>query len=356
MRRENNSVPLAGGESFGLPIVDSQGGGIGRAGASAGRYPDSLNGARFQERGLDVGGELQAGDFAPSGGCGFAGLPDRSGPSPDYRDERKGGLYFGGCESSERRLDAQGEDSFRRKICGEGGSVSLIVVLALALLGGGAYASKRFGWFDQRTKEAQTSQKTTDQLVKATDNQGGAAAAYVATIGATNAQAPDSKEKTAIAGLVPIALSYLPEPDPKKLLEAEKLKNAYLTGQLTLASNLTASALSEAAEARKETLKALTAKRASDEALLESAKEANEANADRFLFMIVAGAAGVLYLWTKLTHISPGQLSNIVSDIRKGANETNTALQAIDVHSAPLQQMVTRANVWLSDKLTKLTT
>lgn len=235
------------------------------------------------------------------------------------------------------------------------GFAAWVVIGVCALLGVGAFGLSKTKLFHGESKRAETSTQTTENLIKATDNQGAAAAAYVATIGATNAGAPDSKEKTAIAGLVPVALSYLPAPDPAKLLEAEKLKNAYLTGQLTLANSLTASALSDAATARKETLRAISAKRASDLALEEAAAEARGAEQQAFWLILAVVAALGLYVYTKLTHASPWALAKAVNDMRQGTGETNPSIAALDGATTPLQQFMIRSHAWLANKIDKVT-
>lgn len=236
----------------------------------------------------------------------------------------------------------------------ERGFAAWIVVGIIALLGVGGWGLSKTKLFHGESKRAETSTQTTENLIKATDNQGAAAAAYVATIGATNSGAPESKEKQAIAGLVPVALSFLPAPDPNKLLEAEKLKNAYLSGQLSLANSLTASAISEAATARKETLKAISAKRASDLALEEAAAEARGAEQQAFWLMLIAGAIAILYIWTKLSHVSPLALSAAVKDMRSGTGEPNPAIAAIDSVTSPFQQANVALMHWLRTKLDKL--
>ena len=131
------------------------------------------------------------------------------------------------------------------------------------------------GWFSGESKRAKESTKTTTALIGAQDNAGASAAAYVATMGGVVATLPESKERAFLSQAGTIALSYLPAPDPKKLLEAEQLKNAFLSGQLELANTLTANALQDSGKARQALARAISAKRASDLALEEAAAEAS---------------------------------------------------------------------------------
>ncbi len=233
-------------------------------------------------------------------------------------------------------------------------SAALIVLLAVALVGGGSWAAIKGGWFSGQSKRAKTSTATTTALVNAQDASGSAAAAYVTTMASVAATLPESKETAFIGKAGAIALSYLPAPDPQKLLEAERLKVAYLAGQLELANTLTANALQDSGRAKQELARAISAKRASDLALEEAAAEARGAESQKFLFLCIALAAGALYIWTKLSHVSPLTLSAAIQDMRTGLTEPNTAIAAINSATTPFQQMNVRAMYWLRDKLSKV--
>lgn len=234
-----------------------------------------------------------------------------------------------------------------------GGFAWLPVLLVIALIGSG-YGAVKGGWFSGESKRAKTSTQTTQDLVSAEAAPGASAAAYVQEMTTVAATLPESKEKAFLGRAGSIALSYLPAPDPVKLLEAERLKNAFLSGQLELANTLTANALQDAGAMQKKLTQAIAAKRASDMALEEAAAEARGANENKFWLMLVAAAGVALYLYTKLTHVSPGSLARIVADIRGGTVETNPALQSIDALTTPVQQWMTRGNVWFNAKLAKL--
>lgn len=236
------------------------------------------------------------------------------------------------------------------------GDASLIILLALVLLGGGGYVATKKGWFSGETKRANESTKTTNELIAAKEKQEAVVAASVVKIGEANATAPDSPSKAFITREVPVALASLPPPDVEALIAAEKRKVAVMEGKLAEADRLYGDAMKRVDEYQKEAARAVAAKRASDLALQEAAKEARDAAADRFLFMLVAGAVGVLWLYTKLTHLSPGALANVVGDIRAGTVEANPAIVAIDTHTSKIQQMMTKANYWINSKLNKLTT
>lgn len=236
------------------------------------------------------------------------------------------------------------------------GAVSLIVLLAVAVLGAGGYVATKKGWFSGETKRAKESTKTTETLIATTDDQKAKASATFQAIGQTNAEAPDSPQKRVIARFVPIGQSLTGAPDPAFLLQLEQLKVAELAGKLEQADKINASILQDTAELQKKLAQAIAAKRASDLALEEAAKEAREEAASRLLWTCAAVAAAALYVWVKLSHISPLTLSAAVHDLRTGNAETNPAIAAIDSATTPFQQLNTRLMVWLRSKLSKLTT
>ncbi len=233
-------------------------------------------------------------------------------------------------------------------------SVAILVLLGVMLFGGGAWGLSKTHWFDGRSKQAATSTQTTETLIAANAAQGGAAAAYVQVMGEVAATLPASKEKDYLGRAGGIALSYLPTPDPKKIIEAQALKIAVLNGQLELADKLTGTALQRASEADMRAARAISAKRASDLALETAAAKALGAEQNQFWLMLLAVAAVALWGYTKLTHLSPGSLARVVADIKGGTTEANVALQAIDSATSPLQQWVTKGNVWFNSKVAKL--
>ncbi len=234
------------------------------------------------------------------------------------------------------------------------GAATLLIVGIIALLGVGGWGLSKTKLFHGESKRADESAKTTAELLAAQNAQGAAAAAYVQTMGDVAATLPESRERDFLGRAGGIALSYLPKPDPQKVIEAQALKIAVLSGQLELANKLTGDALTRAEQADRRTSQAISSKRASDLALQEAAAETRGAEQQAFWLMLVAIAAGVLWVYNKLTHLSPGALATAVADIRNGTGEQNSAIAALDGVTTPTQQMMVRANVWTKSKLAKL--
>lgn len=234
------------------------------------------------------------------------------------------------------------------------GETTLLILLAVVLFGGGAWGLSKTKWFHGESKRAKSSTDTTAALVATTDAQGAAAAAVLTKIGEANTTAPDSRERDFIARAVPIGLGYLPAPDPQKLLELERLKVAVLTGQLATATTLNDNLLADGARLRRDYAAALAAKRASDLALEQAAAETRGAEQQAFWLTLVAGAAGLLYLWTKLSHVSPVSLSRFVEDHRNGTAEADPAIAALDGAITPFQQANIALTAWGRRKLAKI--
>lgn len=234
------------------------------------------------------------------------------------------------------------------------GEATLIILLAVVLLGGGAWGLSKTKWFHGESKRAQASTETTAALVAATEDQSAKAAAVFQKIGETNTEAPDSPQRRVISRYVPIGLSLTGAPDPAFLLELERLKVAELTGKLAQADKISGALLHDAAEARRELARALAAKRASDLALEQAAAEARGAEQQAFWFTCIAVAAGLLYLWTKLSHVSPLSLSAAVRDLREGTTEPNEAIAALDANVTPFQQANVALNHWLRRKVSRI--
>ena len=232
---------------------------------------------------------------------------------------------------------------------------TILLIGIIALLGASTYGAIHFGLFSGESKRAKVNTQTTQALVSAETASGASAAAYTATMASVAATLPESNEKAFLVKAGAVALSYLPPPDPQKLLEAEKLKTAFLTGQLELANSLTASALNDSAAMQKKLTQAIAAKRASDVAIQQAADKDAANDADKFLLVCIAVAAGLLYLWTKASHISPLTLSRAVADIKNGTVETNPAVAALDGALTPFQQLNTKFMVWLRSKFAKVT-
>jgi hypothetical protein len=197
------------------------------------------------------------------------------------------------------------------------GEVATIVIVVVAL---GALAG--FIWkpmlFPGASKRAATSTKTTEELVKASDHMAAAAAANVVLMAKENANTPESPSRDFINREAEVALSRLPAPDPKELIEAEKRRVAILQGKLDVAMNLYNEAAKTSAKLQEEKNEALEAKRQADLAL-ERAAAAEHA---RTLQLMGAGVVivviAVAWLWLKIHGLGPGSVGEIMARIRKG--------------------------------------
>lgn len=196
---------------------------------------------------------------------------------------------------------------------------------------------------DGDSKRAAKSTQTTQTLVAAVDLQGAFAAASIVSIMEANAVAPDSPSKAFIGQEGKVALASLPAPDQTALIEAERRKNAVLSGKLELSNQLYEQALHKADENAKATAKALAAKRASDLALEQEAAERLGAERLRNWGIVVGGLGLLLYLYVKFSHVSPAAMATIVTDLRAGA----VPVQAVDASTSRLQQ-------WMISFLAKL--
>jgi hypothetical protein len=197
-------------------------------------------------------------------------------------------------------------------------------IAALGVIGIIAGLGLIAGWvlkpslFPGASKRAAVSTKTTEELIKATDHMAAAAAANVVLMARENANTPDTPSKDFINREAEVALSRLPAPDPKELIEAEKRRVAILQGKLDVAMKLYNKAAETSAKLQVEKDEAVAAKRESDTAL-EKAAAAEHA---RTMQLVGAGVvvfilfAGFVYL--KLHSIGPGTMGQIVARIRQG--------------------------------------
>lgn len=209
------------------------------------------------------------------------------------------------------------------------GAAVVIVLAVIAVLGGAVMAFKpKFLHGD--SKRAAASTQTTEELIAAQKKLSSVAAASVQKIGEANAVAPESPVKEFIAREVPVAMASLEKPDQTALLEAERRKNAVLSGKIEMAEKLYGDAYKRADEAQKVATAAIAAKRASDLELERVAAERLAAERSQNRWIIVACVCGALYLYTKFTHVGPGALAEAVSDMRKqGATKGIAALDGI---------------------------
>lgn len=229
---------------------------------------------------------------------------------------------------------------------GNRGEAVTIVLIVLGLLG--VLFVTKPKWLSGDSKRAATSTKTTEAVVVASDKRGATAAASVVKIGEANATAPESPEKAFIAREVPVALSLLPPPDQTALIEAERRKVAVLSGKLEQITPLYDLALKKSDSLGKDLAKAIAAKRASDLALEQEAAERLGAERTRNWAILAVVLAGGLYLYVKFTHVSPGAMATIVSDLRNPV-ASQPAIAAVDAATTRLQQ-------WMISTLAKLKT
>jgi hypothetical protein len=221
------------------------------------------------------------------------------------------------------------------------GEIATGILVGIAVAGVVAYLfkgskmdgeSRRAERSEEATKELETAVKKVEEAHKA---KGAAAAASVSQIGTAAGSLPeDSRVGQFIAREVPVALTYLPEPDPKALLESGKRRLAVMEGKLAEAGKLYEAAYTEAISAKERAIKAekerdnaLAERRAADAAISEAAA-VNRALAQRSMlqwFGIGLLALGAGYLW--LTGISPRTIGRAMASIRAGEE---TPVQAFD--------------------------
>lgn len=235
------------------------------------------------------------------------------------------------------------------------GSVAIIVLIIVTLLGGGGYAAVKGGLFSGQTKRAAESTETTKELLAAQSAKSAKAGAVFSKMGEVVGTLPATREKDFLARSVGIGLSFTDAPDPTFELEMEKLRNAVLTGQVKQANEINAELSKTAAEDRARAERAIAAKARIDLALEQAAAEERGQESEKFIFMALAAAALVLYVWTKFSHVSPLALSGIVTDIREGKTEADKAIAAINTATTPFQQLNTRLMVWARSKFAKVT-
>lgn len=199
------------------------------------------------------------------------------------------------------------------------GFTGIEVAAAIALVGGLLYVFAP-SWLPGASKRAAKSTATTAQLVKAVDEQGAAAAASVVKIGEANAAAPESPARSFIGQEIPVALSRLPSPDPRALLEAERRRAAVMEGRLDEARRLYETAARQSEKLQRERDEALAARHAADLAL-EQAAAAEHA---RTLQLFAMGGVALLFLaafiYAKIYGVTPETIGKAAADIRAGVN------------------------------------
>ena len=213
------------------------------------------------------------------------------------------------------------------------------VLLIIAAITGGAWLVKP-SLFPGASRRAEKSASTTAELIQADTARAAAAAASVVKIAEANTTAPDSPAKSFISQETTVALAHLPTPDAASLTEAERRKNAVLSGNLDEARRLYESAAQKADKLARERDAAISAKLASDTALATAAAAEHAAQIQRLAAFAVALLCSGLWVYSRIYGITPATLGNVVADIRAGA----APIQALDTNLAPwLHARVARA-------------
>ncbi len=222
-------------------------------------------------------------------------------------------------------------------------SVLVIVLIAVALLGGGAWLVKP-SWFPGSSRRAANSTKATANLVAAVDAQAASAAAGVATIGKANAEAPASPSKDFITQEVPAVLAKLPAPDPMALLEAEKRRSAVMEGRADEARRLYETEAKKAERLQAERDEAIAARQKAD---LEIEKQAavDHANTVRSIGLVAIIVVLVAaWLWLKFNTVGTTKLGKMAADIRAGENPLTVLDRYVDERLHSKVMRVAKAN------------
>lgn len=210
------------------------------------------------------------------------------------------------------------------------GEATAAILLVVALVGGLAYF---FGpkVLHGDSRRASSSAAATAAVEEAANAQGSAAAASVVKIGEANSVAPTSPARDFISKEVPVALSYLPAPDPEKLLEAERRRSAVMEGRLDEARRLYETSAKQAARMQEERDRALAQRRAVDMELVEVAAARRAAERQRMALIAIAVLLGAAWVYAKVFSITPATLGRIAADVRAGGSP----IAAMDANLAP---------------------
>lgn len=212
-------------------------------------------------------------------------------------------------------------------------SISVAVIVAVALLGVGGLWIAKPSIFGGASKRAADSTAATAALEKAVDAQASAAAASVVKIAEANAAAPESPSRAFIGQETTVTLSRLPAPDPRALLEAEKRRAAVMEGRLDEARRLYEQAAKVSEKLQRERDEAIAARRAADLALEQAAAAEHARRMQAIGAGLLAALALAAFVYVKAFHVSPATLGEIAADIRRGVKP----IQAMTDNLAPRQ-------------------
>lgn len=211
---------------------------------------------------------------------------------------------------------------------GEAATV-VVVVLAIAAIGAWLFKPKSLDGETRRAEAGKTATTALVTTIEAADAahtaQSAAAAASVAKIGEVAASLPSSPAADFITREVPVALGYLPAPDPAALLAAERRRVAIMSGQLEEARRLYADAYRDAQAAAERATRAeaardeaIAARQRADAAIAEAAA-ANLALARRSRLQWAALAlVSTLALAAWCTGVRPSTIGAALAAVRAG--------------------------------------
>ena len=234
------------------------------------------------------------------------------------------------------------------------GIAPLLVVAYIAVAGVLGFIAFKPKFLDKASKTAAASTVATanvntahEEEVKALKAKSASAAAGVAVVNQVAGTLPDTPARSAIVSEASIVQSKLEAPDPVEQLAAERRANAILTGNLEEARRLNALAYQDSAVMRDRTIaaeaksaKAEAERAAIDTQLKETAAASLAAQNANNRWKLAVLALGLLYLWTKASHLSYGSVAEIAADIKKGKD----GLTALDSGTSRLQQKLSR--IW----------
>jgi len=217
--------------------------------------------------------------------------------------------------------------------------VEIIVVLAV-LIGGAWFAAPKF--FPGESKRAATAAKTTEQLIATTNKQGAIVAASVTKIAEANADAPASPQRSFIAEETQLALTLLPPANATALIASERRKVAVLEGHVAEARQLYERAFKDAADTKRRYDDIVAAKRASDNALLESAAAHHATTVQLLIAVGVALLALAAWGYAKIYGVDGRTLGKILHNLKSGVDPTAAFDEATN-HRPALQKVIAKA-------------
>ena len=216
-----------------------------------------------------------------------------------------------------------------------------IIIAAIAALGGGLWVAKPALFFGE-SKWAVTSVKTTEQLISATDKQGAVIAASVTKIAEAAAETAPSPQRSFIAEESTLALTLLPRADATALIAAERRKVAVLEGHVAEARRLYESAFKDASETKRKYDDIVSAKRASDAALVEAAAAHHATTVQLLIAVAIALIALAAWGYAKTYGVGPATLGKMLHDLKSGADPTTVFDEATN-HRPVLQRVIAKA-------------